>query len=351
MKILDWYLSREVSIKSLLVGLWLLLVYLFLSLLDQFEGGGEHHISTIVATLLYAIPRMVYELSPITLLVGTILGLAVLSRQSELVAFQAGGVSKTRIVVSVVGYSTVFALCMFLWGELIVPFSETKSVQVGAASPTDEPVNGQGVWHRHQNSFIHIDRIDKLNRVADVNVYSFDQYGQFSGMADAASGLISEELNSLHLRDIKELRLRDEVLELNHIKAKSYRIGFDELTLVLQKDNPFELNLLELYRLMKQRKAVGMNADFDELALWNRLIMPLSMLLMGMFAVLFSFRMKLRLNTGHFIMLGLLFGLFYFAVQQSVGYVAILLGITPIVGMFGVFLVFLAYALMALYRL
>ena len=37
-KIFDWYLSREITGKSIIAGLWLLVVYLFLALLDELQG-------------------------------------------------------------------------------------------------------------------------------------------------------------------------------------------------------------------------------------------------------------------------------------------------------------------------
>jgi len=75
------------------------------------------------------------------------------------------------------------------------------------------------------------------------------------------------------------------------------------------------------------------------------------MLVMGMFAVLFTFRRRNEFSTGHFVLFGLLFGLFYFALQQSVGYIAILNAMPPIIGTFAVFSVFFVYAMYALYRI
>ncbi len=351
MKLLDWYLGREISLKSLMVGIWLLFVYLFLSLLDELEGGQGRQFISIVGTLIYAIPRMIYELAPIILLIGTILGLAVLSRQSELIAFQAGGVTKDRIVASVVGWSTAFAFGMFLWGELIVPWSETKSEQFERVRQVDPDVDLQGTWHRHLNDFIFVGRTDKLKRVADVSIYRFDVQGSLISWMKAKSGKIIVPLNLVNLQEVTEIQLHDNQLKKRYFASKTYPIGYDELQLAAYDNHSAQLNIVELYRVIQQRKAVGMKTDLDELAFWNRLIIPLSMLVMGMFAVLFCFRMKLRLSTGHFFLLGLLFGLFYFAIQQTVGYVAILSGLTPFVGILAVFLVFLTYASITLYRL
>ena len=348
--ILDRHLAREISGKVLLVGLWLLLVYLFLSMLDELEGG-EHGVVSLTLTLSYAIPRMIYELSPMILLIGTILALTILSRQNELVAFQAGGISKTRIIASIVGYSSVFALLIFFWGELVVPYTETKGAQYRLSEKSDSSDYDSGFWYRHQNNFLLIDHIDRFQNTGEIKVYEFDQQGQFTGLVNAESGRIAKDFNSLMLKSVEKIQLKDQQLEKTFADSKLISVNLDSLAAAKQRVKYSELNIIELYERFQVRKSAGLKTDFDELEFWNRLIIPLSMLVMGIFAILFTFRMKLRFSTGHFVLFGLLFGLFYFAVQQSVGYIAILYGLAPILGMALVFILFLSYALMALYRL
>lgn len=350
-KIMDLHLGREITNKSVMVGLWLLVVYLFLALLDELDSGGERPASVIVLTLGYSIPRMIYELSPMILLIGTILGLAVLSRQYELIAFQAGGVSKARLVGSIVGYSAVFATGIFLWGEFVVPYTEAKGAQISTRDANDASIKNQGVWLRNQHNFIYLSEVDRLHRVIGVNIYQFNSQGQYTGQIRAQSGWVAEDFKSLELRAAEEFQLNNQVLERRFFPKKVIPIEFDALTLALQTENPAALNVLELYDVVQQRKALGLKTEFNELALWNRLIIPLSMLVMGMFAILFTYRRRVGLSTGHFVLLGLLFGLFYFAMQQSVGYIAILNHQPPIIGTVVVFAVFLSYAFLALYRL
>ncbi len=334
-----------------MVGLWLLVVYLFLSLLDELEGGGDRKATAIALTLAYSVPRMIYELSPMILLIGTILGLSVLSRQYELIAFQAGGVSKLRLIFSIVGYSALFATGIFLWGEFVVPYTETKGAQISHNHAEEDSVISHGVWLRDDNNFIFIDKVRSFHWVSGVRIYQFDSKGQYLGQVEAESGSIAEDFKSLKLSDANEYFVQDNLLEKQWVRVKEFPIEFDALTLALQTENPAELNVIELYESVQQRRALGLKVEFNELALWNRLIIPLSMLVMGMFAVLFTFRRKVGLSTGHFVLLGLLFGLFYFALQQSVGYVAILNEQPPIIGTFLIFIVFSVSAFVALYRL
>lgn len=350
-KIVDWYLSKEITGKSMVAGLWLLAIYLFLLLLDELQATEERAFSSIAVSMGYAIPKMFYELSPMILLIGTILGLAILSRQFEILAFQAGGISKYRLVGSVLGYSAAFAVFIFAWGELVVPYSETKRANYDSVQlPEESGIVHEGVWIRHQNDFIYIDRIDKSGGIEGISIYHFDKNGKFGGQTAAKSGTISGDFTSFRLQNVQQLVVGNTILKKQTDSSQSYPVEVDRVKLALENDNPSELTVYELYQTVRLRKEAGLRVDFQELEMWNRLIIPLSMLVMGMFAVLFTFRSDTKLSTGHFVMLGLLFGLFYFAIQQSVGYIAILTGLPPIIGTFGVFIAFSCYGVIALFR-
>ena len=351
-KIFDWYLSREITGKSIIAGLWLLVVYLFLALLDELQATESRPFSSIAVSLGYAVPKMIYELSPMILLIGGILSLALLSRQQEIMALVVNGVSKFRIVGSVLGYSAFVAVLVFIWGELVVPFTETQGAEFASVPISEEPGVAQhvGVWIRHENDFVYIERIDRLREMEGVRIYHFDQDGNFRGQSAAKSGLIAADLTSFKLQNVMQLMVDNNTLQEQTVLSQTYPVKVDRLKLALENTNPSELTVFELYKSVQLRKEEGLKTEFYELEMWNRIIIPLSMLVMGMFAVLFTFHSNTRLSTGHFVMFGLLFGLFYFAIQQSVGYVAILNGLPPIVGTFAVFFVFFCSGAVALFR-
>jgi len=246
-KIIYWYLGREITNKSIIVALWLLVVYLFLSLLDELEGGGHKSTADIAISLGYSIPRMIYELSPIILLIGTILGLSVLVRQNELIAFQAGGVSKARLVVSVLGYSAIFATGIFLWGEVVVPYTENQSAELKLSGKGGGSAINHGVWIRNGNNFIFLDEVDRLKHLKGVYIYQFDSDGRYVGQIESRAGLVSDNFDSLELRGVKKFELNDKVLQKEFSHTKGVPIEFDALTLALQPTNPAALNILELY--------------------------------------------------------------------------------------------------------
>ena len=170
MRLIDRHIGREIVGKSFTTAIWLLAVYLFIALLDLLEDIDlENQLTFVIQVIGLSIPRMIYELAPMIFLIGTIMALATLARQLEFTGMQAGGISKYRIAGSVVGFSLIFAVLMFVWGEIVVPFSESKRAQIkdsqeNVLSPKQER---SGVWIRDRNQFIYVDEIEKENKLAE----------------------------------------------------------------------------------------------------------------------------------------------------------------------------------------
>ena len=126
MRTLNRYIARIVmgSIASVLVVL--VAVFSFFKFIDDLDqvGRGGYGILAIVEFVFFSIPRLTYELFPIAALIGTLIGLGTLVRNSEMIVIRTSGVSLTRIVFSVMKLGSVFVLASLVVGEFIAPPGE-----------------------------------------------------------------------------------------------------------------------------------------------------------------------------------------------------------------------------------
>lgn len=351
--IIDLYFSREITSKCVTTGVWLLAIYLFISLLDLLEDFSiEEDIRFVAEVLLFSIPRMLYELAPMIVLIGTILALATLSRRYELVALQAGGVSKFRITASVVSYAMLIALVTFAWGEWIVPQSETKLYlkKDNQIRQQNAEVPKHGIWYRDGNQFIHV--TPKLNddTLTDIEIFHFDQNGRLVKLTNAAGGIFSKENKVLKLYGVIESTLENRRIVRLTAESKDHPIEAELNVIGAHQRDPSQLTMLELYRAIKFFEVNGLKTEFLDLVFWNRLISPISMFVMALFALLFVHRFRPKVSNGHLVLVGFIFGLLYFSIQQSVGYIAMLNGLQPVIGTFSTFLFFSIAAIVALSR-
>ncbi len=353
MRTVDRMISRLITERITIVAIWLMAVYTFLALLDLIRTSNEgetiyHHLYVLGLSA----PTMLYELSPMIFVIGTTVALAGFSRDLGFVALQAGGVSKFRITATIVVYSLFFALLMFIWGELVVPNSEsakarhTESQFVTPESQLDD----QSLWTRDGDQFVFFQSIQSLDRITGIQIYEFDDKGQFKHYIHARFATQQDNEDLVKLHEVVTTRFTDNGVERQYSDSIDFESSVKFNLLVAKESDPFLMKIGQLYSIMKYLRDNNLETDFVELAFWNRLTIPISVLVMALFAVIFTFRTRRGLSRAHFAVIGLVFGLIYFAVQQSAGYVVILNGLAPIIGTFGTLLLFLVCAIIVLRR-
>ncbi|GIS90198.1 MAG: hypothetical protein CM1200mP20_02390 [Pseudomonadota bacterium] len=153
MRLIDFHIGRN----PLAASLWLWgpgRIFLFLTFIDQLSdlGTGSYGLLAVLRYVLLSTPGIVYQIFPMAALVGTILGLSVLARHSELVVMRASGVSLGQITGSVLKLGLLFVFSSIVVGELVSPWTETMA-QRGRAEALErniEQKHSSGLWMRDQ---------------------------------------------------------------------------------------------------------------------------------------------------------------------------------------------------------
>jgi LPS export ABC transporter permease LptG/LPS export ABC transporter permease LptF len=122
-RILDEYVVREFlnTFFMVLAGfVMLMLVFTFFELVGDIL---RNHIplTTVGAYLVNLAPSMLYQISPLAVLLATLVTFGVLNRNSELIAMKATGISLYRLVVPIVSIAAILAVSLFLFDEFYLP--------------------------------------------------------------------------------------------------------------------------------------------------------------------------------------------------------------------------------------
>ena len=102
---------------AILSGLQILFTYL-VELSSLKEGYSAWNALQYV---LWGSPKYLYEILPISALIGAILGLGSMASNSELIVMRASGISLWRIVGWVMRSSLVLVILSFALSEFVVP--------------------------------------------------------------------------------------------------------------------------------------------------------------------------------------------------------------------------------------
>jgi len=122
-RILDEYVVREFLYMFFLVlcgFVMLMLVFTFFELISDILRN-RIPLSTVGLYLINLTPSMLYQITPLAVLVAVLVTFGVLNRNSEIIAMKATGISIYRLVVPVVGIAAILAVSLFLFDEFYLP--------------------------------------------------------------------------------------------------------------------------------------------------------------------------------------------------------------------------------------
>jgi lipopolysaccharide export system permease protein len=113
MNILERYIGRSIAGAVLSVITVLLVLFAFMDFINDFDKIGQHKYTIWYAFgySLLGLPERLYQLFPLATLLGTMIGLGLLSRNNELVVIRSSGVRLSRLILAIV--KTAFILIVF----------------------------------------------------------------------------------------------------------------------------------------------------------------------------------------------------------------------------------------------
>src|ERR1700730_5127176 len=127
-RLLDIYILRRFSVYFALilaVFVFLFETFTFFELLDDI---ARHHVAflTVINYFRYLTPYLVYNLAPLGALVSVLVTLGIMSKNNEIVAIKASGISLHRLVVPLLVAGLVLAGAMLLVDETYLPYANQR---------------------------------------------------------------------------------------------------------------------------------------------------------------------------------------------------------------------------------
>ncbi len=332
MQQLDRYIAQSVSLAILLVLLVLVGLFLFFTFIEEVQdiGIGSYDTGLAVQYVLMIAPRRIYEFFPMAALLGTLLGLGTLANSNELTVMRAAGMSPTRIIGAAMKIGLLFMLLVIALGEIIAPESEqyARNMRSLAQSGQDAVQAGQGLWARDGKHFIRIQNIKPGGHVEKLSLFEFDEHNRLLKLAHAEEGFYQG--GQWLLEGLAQTRFTDSGTIAETLTWMEWEsLLSPELISVLIVE-PSRLSTWELYRYISYLEDNALHAAPYELTLWQRLIYPALTLIMIFLAAPFVFGSLRSVSIGQRILVGALLGVSFYLLNQALGYVSLLYGISPL---------------------
>jgi lipopolysaccharide export system permease protein len=143
-------LYREILGSTAYVTAAFLGLFFFIDLVGEINNLGRKGVTIgyVLSLCALQMPAHIYELMPITLLIGAIYALARLAQSSEYTILRTGGLGPGRALRLLALLGLVFALFTFMIGDVIAPWSETQVSLLQARRDGNLDVGHSGAWLR-----------------------------------------------------------------------------------------------------------------------------------------------------------------------------------------------------------
>ena len=353
MSILDRYLGGVMLRCTLIIMLVLLGLFTFVNFLEQLGdlGKGHYGLAEALAYIALTIPRTLYELFPMAVLLGTLVGLSLLADDSELIVMRASGVSVRQIAVSALKTGGLLVIAAMLIGELVAPPSEARA-QRNRAEALQQNIKQRtdsGLWMRDGRTYINASEVLPDSTLLGIKLFEFGPDNKLRSLTAAAHGEFRND--RWIIKDVRQTLIdADGNAETVHSDVTEWRSGVTPQLLSVFLVQPDQLSLRQLNRQVRHLRGNRQQTAPSELAFWNKLMLPLSTAVMVALAIPFVF-VNIRSGTlGRNLFIGSMLGLGFHAANKGFGYLVLAYGLPPLLGATLPLLAFLALAVAMMRR-
>lgn len=334
MKILKRYLAKEILGSALLVLSALLMLFAFLDLLHELQdlGKGTYHLPQVVAYVLLSLPGHVYELFPIAALIGTIFALVQLVANSEYTVMRVSGVSVQRMALALLQIGSVLVLIGFMFGEYIAPPSDrlAQQLRVKATSGVVAQEFRSGLWIKDEQSFVNVREVLPDAKLLGVNIFEFDSAHRLRSISFAKHGSYQGD-NHWQLDDVVQTRFEDSRTSVQKISQAAWVSVLNPDILSVLLVMPEQMSAWNLYHYVQHLRENRQQTSRYEIALWNKLIYPLAVLVMMLLALPFAYYHRRAGGVGAKIFAGIMLGLSFHLLSRLFAHLGQLNDWSPLV--------------------
>jgi LPS export ABC transporter permease LptG/LPS export ABC transporter permease LptF len=308
-RILDEYVVREFLGIFVLVLAGFVMLMLVFTFFEDIKDILQRNIplSTVGEYLINLTPDMLYQITPLAVLIAVLVTFGVLNRNSEIIAMKATGISLYRLVVPIVSISAVLAVALFLFDQFYLPQANRRQEalhNIIKGRPPQTVLHPEQNWifgqphHGEPGRIFYYQFFDpKRDEFANLSIFEFDpstfalSRRIFAARAvwDAGTGAWSF-LNGWQ-RDISGANVTE---YRPFLKTSFAEIHEDPGYFKKESLQAQEMNFGQLDRYISDLRQSGFDTMRLRVELWHKLAYPLMAVVIAVLAIPFALSMGRR---------------------------------------------------------
>ena len=329
----DAYIRNSVLMAMLLVLLVLGGLDFLFTVFDELGGTNERYqTADALQYVLLTFPRHVYDLLPMTALMGSLIGLSILASSNELVVMQAAGVKTGRIVWAVMKPAILVMVIGLILGEYVTPSLDLRAeVNKTVANSNEVALSNFGDWQRDGNNFLHFNAIEPEGILHGVSIYSFNDDQKLIGNIKADTARYQSENWLLENVQTTTFTQSDDGLqsELQSLPVLAWDVDLSPELLQLMIVDSDSLSISDLYFYARRFIEQGQDASAYQMNFWEKALQPLATAALVLVAISFIFGPLREATMGSRVFTAVSFGLLFIILQQTFSTIGLVYQLNP----------------------
>ena len=321
MNIIDLYLFKSIFRATLIVGFVFASLSLFVDFVSQSDdiGIGSYGVYEAIQYSLMKLPSSLITFIPIMVLIGSLVALGNLGKNSELIVLMSSGFSFFRLSLSVFFSGALLALIFSGSGEYISSPLERYADQFRTKNKFNIETLGDsgGFWVIDESKIININFVKENNSFGEVTIFEIDENFAIQKISQASSAGI-DDFNQWILSNLSETLFSDIGIESNFSRYQIERTDLDRDLVSLSVTDSDELNVIELSRFIDYLENNNLDTKTYQTAFHNRLASFLIIPILALLALQMSVGSQRKRGSGFRILIGMIIGLAYFIAQNTI---------------------------------
>jgi lipopolysaccharide export system permease protein len=293
------------------------------------EPGVSYEIRHALLYVTLLIPNRVYELLPISVLIGSVAVMARLAKGSEYTILRTSGLGPWRALRTLLGLGVVFVAITFAVGDYVAPLAD-KTAQLLKARYQGRISLGQtGAWLKERQSesnfSVNVGSLSPQGGLGEVRIFEFDKDGLLVSTVEALSGQIERNdtwrLKSVQRSEFSSSDLKSSRIVRTTLPEYNWRSGISAEMVSVALLKPDRMRTTDLYAYVKHLENNGQTAQRYEIEFWRKVFYPLSCLVMLVLALPFAY---LHFRSGGitgYVFGGVMIGISFFLLNNVFGYI------------------------------
>ena len=339
MKTFRKMIYRDITATVGFVTLAFLALFFFFDLVDEFRwiGTGTYELKHALMSVALNVPAHVYELLPITVLIGTIFVMARMAQNSEFTILRTSGLGPWQALGSLLSIGLAFVALTFAIGDYVAPAGQQASQLLRAQRFGELSTGRTGAWLREKRDdgmdAINVQAINPNGDMQRIRIFSFGGDGRIQKQLSAAGGNFEDGAWKLH--QIEELHYfingeKNARVETRKLADMDWPTSVTRNMVAAAVLKPEQMGTYDLFRYVGHLEANGQTSQRYEIELWRKVFYPISCLVMVVLALPFAYLHFRSGGIAGYVFGGVMAGISFFLLNNVFGFIGNLQNWSPV---------------------